>query len=524
MTIRKTNIFLQARSDSNRLPYKSLLPINNIPLVVLCAKRLMGKIFKITVVTSVEKSDDYLVEILKKNKINFFRGSLDNVYQRFLDASKKLSENDIIIRATADNPFVNYLFVKNTLEIFLKNKDIYKGVNHKKHFLPYGMSIEIFRKSLLLNHKKKLSKYSMEHVSSEFYKYDNQKIIKKNKLNKNFSNLSCSLDTFDDYKKLNDIFLKFKSPIKVSYVKLIDELSKYRISKINYFKKTKYILGGAQIGSNYSNFKQFKILKIHKKKLIKENFSSIDTAFNYSKSHQTISKLNGRKNFNIISKLNYSNIHGIKKFYKENFFINFYKILITINQNKLDTLLIHSFKDFKKNYRNILEIFKKLNSLKLIKNFGVSIYYPKELLFLIKNFSNLTIQFPINVVDYRWSNLNLNYLKRKSKSKFIARSIFLRGKLLIEKGYIKNRKKNNIYLKILSNIKNKYKINSNLGLCIKFINSLNFLDNVVIGFENLKQIEQVVKHKNAKFKFREAMQINKMFKFLNSNYIDLIKI
>ena len=289
MIKKKTNIFLQARSDSNRLPYKSLLPLNNIPLVVLCAKRLMGKIFNVTVLTSNKKSDDYLVEILKKNRINFFRGNLNNVYKRFLDASKKLNKNDIIIRATADNPFVDYSFVKNTLEIFLKNKDIYKGINHKKHFLPYGMSIEIFRKSLLLNHKKKLSKYSMEHVSSDFYKYDNQKIIKKNKLDKNFSNMSCSLDTFEDYKKLNNIFLKFKSPTKVSFVKLINELSKYRIPKINYFKKTKYILGGAQIGGNYSNFKQIKIERIYKKKLFKENFSYIDTAFNYSKSHQVIS-------------------------------------------------------------------------------------------------------------------------------------------------------------------------------------------------------------------------------------------
>ena len=119
MREKKINIFLQARSSSNRLPYKSLLPLNNIPLVVLCAKRLMGKIFNVTVITSKEKSDDYLVEILKKNKINFFRGILENVYKRFLDASKNLDNNDIIIRATADNPFVDYSFAKNALEVFL---------------------------------------------------------------------------------------------------------------------------------------------------------------------------------------------------------------------------------------------------------------------------------------------------------------------------------------------------------------------------------------------------------------------
>ena len=70
MKERKVNIFLQARSDSNRLPLKSLVPINKIPLTVLCAKRLMGKNFNLTVLTSTNKSDNYLAQILKENNIN----------------------------------------------------------------------------------------------------------------------------------------------------------------------------------------------------------------------------------------------------------------------------------------------------------------------------------------------------------------------------------------------------------------------------------------------------------------------
>ena len=51
----KVNIFLQARSNSKRLPYKSLIKINQIPLVVLCAKRLSGKGVDVTVLTSEKK-------------------------------------------------------------------------------------------------------------------------------------------------------------------------------------------------------------------------------------------------------------------------------------------------------------------------------------------------------------------------------------------------------------------------------------------------------------------------------------
>ena len=89
-----------------------------------------------------------------------------------------------------------------------------------------------------------------------------------------------------------------------------------------------------------------------------------------------------------------------------------------------------------------MKIFKELKKLKLIKNYGVSIYNPASLKFLMKNYKNLTIQFPINFVDYRWSKFNIKKLKIKSKSILIGRSIFLRGKLLDEGGFLKNNKIN----------------------------------------------------------------------------------
>ncbi len=521
---KKINIFLQARSNSHRLPFKSLLPINKIPLVVLCANRLKGVNFNVIVLTSNNRSDDYLVDILKKNKISFFRGDLKNVYKRFLDASKNFKNDEIIIRATADNPFVDYSFVKNVLEVFLKDNDIYKGINHQKHNLPYGMSIEIFRKSLLNKYKNKLTNKTKEHVTDQFYKYDNQKIVYKNKLDKKLSNFCCSLDKFDDYMKLNHIFKKFKKPTRVSWKKLVNELKKHQFTKLNYSPKTKYIIGGAQIGNNYVNFRKLKIREIYKTKIFKNNFNTIDTALNYSNSHREISFLKPKKKLNIITKLNFSEINTYKNYYTENFFLNFYKILLNLNQNNLDTLLIHSFRDFKTNFKKIFKIFKKLKSLKLIKNFGVSIYHPRELFFLMNNFSNLTIQFPINFIDHRWGKVDINKLKKKSRSTLIGRSIFLRGKLLYEDGYINDHKINNILQKKISFIKKKYSINKNIELCIIYVNSLKYLDHIVMGFEKFDQLKEAILFKNKKLKIKDTSYINKQFEFLKTKYIDLRKI
>ena len=71
----KTLLIIQSRMESKRLPNKSLFPINKIPLVVLVAKRVKSKKAQNYCCNNYQKSDDDLCKILKKNKINYFRGS-----------------------------------------------------------------------------------------------------------------------------------------------------------------------------------------------------------------------------------------------------------------------------------------------------------------------------------------------------------------------------------------------------------------------------------------------------------------
>ena len=111
----KYRIILQSRTTSKRLPGKSLISLCNTPLTVLCAKRLKNK-KNLIIATSNNKSDDKLCKILEKNRIKFFRGSLNNVLSRFYYSSLDLKDEDIIIRATADNPIPDANLVKKCLK------------------------------------------------------------------------------------------------------------------------------------------------------------------------------------------------------------------------------------------------------------------------------------------------------------------------------------------------------------------------------------------------------------------------
>ena len=84
-------VIIQARSSSKRFPNKVLFKINKIPLILHIINRikLSKKVKKIAVATSTDKTDDKLVYFLKKNKINYKRGSLKNVALRLYGLAKK---------------------------------------------------------------------------------------------------------------------------------------------------------------------------------------------------------------------------------------------------------------------------------------------------------------------------------------------------------------------------------------------------------------------------------------------------
>ena len=116
----KTLLIIQSRMESKRLPNKSLFPINKI--IVFAAKRVKSKVQ--TIVATTTRESRRLCKILK-NKINYFRGSSYNVRKRFLECSKKLLDEDIIVRLTADNCFQIKTLLRVSCLKLMKKQNIY---------------------------------------------------------------------------------------------------------------------------------------------------------------------------------------------------------------------------------------------------------------------------------------------------------------------------------------------------------------------------------------------------------------
>lgn len=101
-------VLLQARMGSTRLPGKSMADLGGKPLLqhVIDILKAEQQIHRVVICTTWLPQDDVLVELAKANRIEIFRGSEQDVLDRFYQASL-LFPDQIYLRATGDNPLID---------------------------------------------------------------------------------------------------------------------------------------------------------------------------------------------------------------------------------------------------------------------------------------------------------------------------------------------------------------------------------------------------------------------------------
>jgi N,N'-diacetyllegionaminate synthase len=117
----RVGIFITVRLKSTRLPKKAIKPILQKTMLEWMIERLKhAKIDPIVVMTSTNPQDDPLVEIAQKTKVEYFRGSEEDVLLRIKDCAQKF-DIDLIVSTPADNPLVEPIFIEKMVERYLEN-------------------------------------------------------------------------------------------------------------------------------------------------------------------------------------------------------------------------------------------------------------------------------------------------------------------------------------------------------------------------------------------------------------------
>lgn len=144
---RKIVAFLQARTDSTRLPKKVLKTLLDKPMIIqeLIRVKRSSMIDKLVLLTSEETSDDELASIVSEYGFSVFRGSKDNVLERFYKCTEalKLNTNDIVVRLTGDCPVHDAVIIDELINAFLESEFDYMA-NCVNPIYPDGFDVEVF--------------------------------------------------------------------------------------------------------------------------------------------------------------------------------------------------------------------------------------------------------------------------------------------------------------------------------------------------------------------------------------------
>lgn len=235
-------IIIQARTSSTRLPRKIILKIEKqISFLDVLIERLKKIKFNYPIIlaTSDLQVDDILEDYANKHEIKFFRGSENDVLQRFIDCAKENNLNSIV-RICSDNPFLDIVSIEKLLKNYKGQDYLSLKINNSPSILThFGFFAEIVSLKALKKIALKKNKDCKEHVTNCIYRNPNEFNITFIEDTIENDNIRCTLDTKEDFEILKEIYLKFiKNNFQADYLDII----KYVETRLDLLNKMKKII------------------------------------------------------------------------------------------------------------------------------------------------------------------------------------------------------------------------------------------------------------------------------------------
>lgn len=197
-------IIIQARTGSTRLPEKTMLQVCGKPLLELMLERLSYSKYheQVIVATTTKPRDDVIVSLCMKRGVPVYRGSEEDVLQRYIDCASFYG-CEIVVRLTSDCPLMDPYLLDEMIDEYLEKKyTVYSNVHPRTY--PDGFDIEIMPLIYLMECAENTDdRKTREHVTREIfemYPYDNKT------LPLDFSSLRLTVDYLHDYLLIKQIF------------------------------------------------------------------------------------------------------------------------------------------------------------------------------------------------------------------------------------------------------------------------------------------------------------------------------
>ncbi len=216
-----TLIVVQARMQSERLPGKALAVLSGRPVLEWVVERVRALPFSLLIATGDTAENKPIIELADTLEIQVIRGPENDVMTRYGMALEAYPDTETIVRVTGDNP----LTAPELIETIVKNQKT-NGADYAFALkAPYGTSADAFKASTLRRlvevadaprHREHINTFILDnHLRFDITGVSIPKALKR-------SDVRVTLDTADDFARLQAIFGYIQDPIKADVLQIIE--------------------------------------------------------------------------------------------------------------------------------------------------------------------------------------------------------------------------------------------------------------------------------------------------------------
>ncbi|WP_066192291.1 cytidylyltransferase domain-containing protein [Gracilibacillus timonensis] len=235
----KVVAIIQARMGSSRLPGKVMKELQDDTVLSHVIRRVKQSkwIDKIVIATTKNQQDQQIVLEAVKNRVEAFQGDESNVLERYFLAAK-YAQADVVVRITSDCPLIDPYVIDKLVKCFDENNYLLvtnAGADTTLRTFPRGLDVEVFSFEALENSYQNANlDYQKEHVTPYLYENEDKVYYFTNKFD--HSDYRLTLDTFEDWKLIEEIYHELYHGNHNFYMKEIIDLLKRR-PLLNYINK-----------------------------------------------------------------------------------------------------------------------------------------------------------------------------------------------------------------------------------------------------------------------------------------------
>jgi len=194
---------------SSRLPGKVLRPIMGRPMLAMMIERLQQArtVDDVIVATTVNPTDEPIVELAKELGISYFRGSEEDVLARVLGAARE-HDVDVIVETTGDCPLIDPGILDKVVSDYrIGGADFVS--NNLEYTTPRGTDVRVFSTEALAEiDRTSDDPADREHVSLHFWEHPEKFVLRnvRTEFPSEVADLRLTVDTLEDLELISQIY------------------------------------------------------------------------------------------------------------------------------------------------------------------------------------------------------------------------------------------------------------------------------------------------------------------------------